>query len=351
MDLKYRMPPVDIGIEGTKRIHMEMPILEGGRAVRLGGAHSSSGTAREGALGVFGASGMDVPEAVETNQLAKQLAKGKPVGVNLMRPMRLFPEVAQALLADGISVLVVSASVTRDFFTWANEVGTPVIPVVSKLKAVKTVVRLGASAVTVEFESGGHQGEYPEGDPFLLVEEFIKEAEGIPVFLGGGIQTGADIYRAIQAGVAGVQMGSCMAQSIEVLEDGVSPVWQEMILSTTSRDDFVKIMSPVGMPFWARRSPMTDKYEAEGVFHGPNGPGCPRNCLAEGYCGYKKSGFTERFCIYTALEEGRKGNREFGTFTSNPEAHRIVGPMRIRDRFEQLAIEYNEAATAAESSV
>lgn len=343
--LGTKMQPAQIG-----EIVLEAPVIMGGMAVRIGGPHTAARVSSEGGLGVIGVSGMGAEEAAFSVKLAKTLSGGSPVGVNIMEPMNNFSDVVKQVLCAGVDVLIVSAGISRECFRWASACSpsVPVVPVVSSVKGAIIFEHLGASALVVEGVSGGHQAT--DRHSLDMVCEIVS-AVSIPVFLGGEIIDGYDIYQAMSLGATGVQMGSCFATAREIVsEDGVSSLWQEQFLSL-GPDDLVLIESPAGLPFRAdKRSPMVQQYLVFGVYHMPEGPRCPVKCLRN--CRYRGLGngsrpFTSHFCIYEALNRARNGDLIHGTITAGPRAWEIERSLSVYEIFEMLKEGYSRAASAA----
>ena len=83
----------------------------------------------------------------------------------------------------------------------------------------------------------------------------------IPVIAGGGIYTGEDIYRIMELGAEGVQMGTRFVTTEECDAD---PAFKQSYIEAR-REDIEIIQSPVGMPGRAIHNRFLDRVK-EGLF-------------------------------------------------------------------------------------
>ena len=75
-----KLPVLKIG-----NLIAEMPIIQGGMAIRLSTARLAAAVAKEGGIGLIAASGMAFDELRKEIRLARQLTNGKGViGINAM---------------------------------------------------------------------------------------------------------------------------------------------------------------------------------------------------------------------------------------------------------------------------
>ena len=120
-------------------------------------------------------------------------------------------------------------------------------------------------AVVVEGPlAGGHLGFKPEqlDDPAYVLEKLVPEViaavapfenrhgRPIPVIAAGGIYSGEDIYRFLEMGAAGVQLGTRFVATDECDAD----IEFKNLFVTAAVKDIVVIKSPVGMPGRAIRN-------------------------------------------------------------------------------------------------
>ena len=137
----------------------KLPIIQGGMAVRISTGRLAGAVAATGAIGIIGASGMAFDELKKEIQIARDLAAGGIVGINIMFAAREFWGIAQAAIQEKIDLIITGAGFSRDIFKLGLDNHTPILPIVSSARLAETSEKLGATAVVVEGkEAGGHLG-------------------------------------------------------------------------------------------------------------------------------------------------------------------------------------------------
>ncbi len=276
-----------------------VPIVQGGMGVGISLAGLASAVASEGGIGVISSAGLgviygsrpaDYREA-SIRGLKEELRKAREatrgiIGVNVMVAMSTFadmPEGARTKLAPIVSSARAAALLCRK---WFEE------------------YRYVPDAIVVEGpKAGGHLGykrEQIDDSHYsleTLVPEIVAEVSKfgaehdchIPVIAGGGIYTGEDIYRIMELGAEGVQMGTRFVTTNECDAD---PAFKQSYIDAR-REDIEIIESPVGMPGRALRSSFLDR-----VREGLKRPkACPFDCIKT--CDVTHS----PYCIMLALAE------------------------------------------------
>ncbi len=308
-----KLPALNIG-----NLLAEIPIIQGGMAIRLSTARLASAVANEGGIGLIAASGMSFDELRKEIRLARKLTGGKGViGINAMVAAREFLGLLHTAIDEGIDLIVAGAGFSRDMFALGKESGTPIVPIVSTAKLAKISQNLGAAAVVVEGkEAGGHLGtDVPMRE--LLPE--IKKAVSIPVIAAGGVINGKDIVDTMKLGADGVQMGSRFATSVE---SNGAPALKEFYLRMKP-EDVVLIDSPVGYPGRAVRNPFAAKSLA-GV--APKPTQCD-SCLKQ--C-------SRSFCIIRALTRAQQGDVDTGLVFTGERMHEIKEILPVKEIFARL---------------
>jgi NAD(P)H-dependent flavin oxidoreductase YrpB (nitropropane dioxygenase family) len=172
-------------------------------------------------------------------------------------------------------------------------------------------------------EAGGHIGDVGHPLPMLLAE--VKAATSLPVVAAGGVAEAA-LGWFLSAGAAGVQLAT---RFLACSDGDVHPVFKDMHLGKGD-EDVVLITSCVkGMKARAVRNAFTERLargeaippRSKAWYFGREGYAGRRKacieCLAEGVCRCRSSGFKESFCITDALLLAAvKGDRENGLFYS-----------------------------------
>lgn len=246
-----KLPELKIG-----NLVAQVPIIQGGMAVRLSTAPLAAAVANEGGIGIIAGTGMSIEELRGEIRKAKELSKGI-IGVNVLFAAREFANLVKTAIEERIDLVISGAGFSRDMFTWGKESGVPIIPIVSSSRLAKLAEKMGASAVVVEGkEAGGHLGT---DESMLEILPEVKAAVHIPVIAAGGVMDGKDIVEAFRLGADGVQMGTRFAASVE---SNASPEVKELYVKA-GRDDVVLVKSPVGLPGRGLKNEFSTKIQEE----------------------------------------------------------------------------------------
>ena len=162
-------------------LKIDIPIIQGGMAIRASMAKLAAAVANEGGIGVIAGTALSIDELKKEIKRAKDMIvnKGGALGVNIMYATTDFMDLVHASIEAGIDVIIFGAGFSRDIFEVAKGTGVKIIPVVSSLKLAKISQKLGADAIVVEGgNAGGHLGT--EKDSWDIVGE-IAENVSIPV--------------------------------------------------------------------------------------------------------------------------------------------------------------------------
>lgn len=316
------MPPLVIGSRTAR-----LPIVQGGMAVRISLAPLATAVARAGGVGIIAGSGLTPAELAAEVRSARAATDGV-IGVNIMVAVRIFKDLVHAAIAEGADLIVAGAGFSRDVFGWCKDAGVEMVPIVGSARVAKLSQKFGASAVIVEgVDAGGHLGTDRHVDD-LLPE--ILDAVDIPVIAAGGICTGADIKRMLDAGAAGVQMGS---RFVATTECSAAEAFKAMYVAATD-DDIVLTTSPVGLPGRAIRNPLTEKHAAGDYERIER---C-RACLKE--CG-------KEYCIIDALEKAQRGDVTTGLVFAGTSAARVHDVVPAAEVMDRLVAEWRAAEEGA----
>jgi nitronate monooxygenase len=257
---------------------------------------------------------------------ARREAPGGFVGVNLMAAIdkRDFARLAGVAIEERVSFIVQGAGISREIVRWCRDGGVPFAGIVSSGRLAAMYEKWGAEFLVAEGAgAGGHIGDVGHPLPTLLAE--VKAATALPVVAAGGVAESA-LGWFLAAGAAGVQLAT---RFLACSDGDVHPVFKAMHLGKGD-EDVVLITSCVkGMKARAVRNAFTDRLargeaippRSKAWYFGKEGYAGRRKacieCLAEGVCRCRSSGFKESFCITDALLLAAvKGDRENGLFYS-----------------------------------
>lgn len=163
------------------------------------------------------------------------------------------------------------------------------------------------------------------------VKETVKELEAkynvtIPIVAGGGVFTGEDIYKIMDLGIDGVQMGTRFVATEEC--DADDKFKQQYIDCT--EEDIVIIESPVGLPGRA----INNKF-LQSVSQGGKVPfSCPWKCLKT--CDYQNS----PYCIALALLNAQHGKLAEGFAFAGANAYLVDKITTVKELINTLVQEY-----------
>lgn len=314
-----KLPELRIG-----NLVANVPIIQGGMAIRLSTARLAAAVANEGGIGLIAISGMPYDEIRHEIRLARELSPNGIIGINAMVAAQDFKGIVTTALEEGIDLVVAGAGFSRDMFAWGKEYNTPIVPIVSSAKLAKISQTLGAAAVVVEgAEAGGHLGTNRSSR--VIVPE-VRAAVDIPVIGAGGILHGEDIAAMLRLGANGVQMGSRFAASVE---SNGSDELKKVYLRANKPEDFILVHSPVGLPGQAIRTPFSERTL---LGTAPKPETCD-HCLRK--CSHK-------YCIIRALTRAQQGDVETGLVFSGRRMQEIHEILTVKEIFEYLKREMEE---------
>lgn len=186
----------------------------------LAGAVSAAG-----GLGTVGMVGLTPAELRSGLRRARELAGGRPVAANLVVPFmkRAYLDVC---LAAKVPVVVLHAGFDRALVARLREGGCLVAQTVGTPDQARRAIADGATGLVVQgIEAGGHLvGVEPALDALARV---LRVAGDVPVLVAGGIATGADTRRALDAGADAVVAGT---RFLLTEESNAHPLYQQRVL-------------------------------------------------------------------------------------------------------------------------
>lgn len=297
-----KLPQLKIG-----NLIAKLPIVQGGMSIRISGGKLAGAVAATGAVGIIGASGLEHEELANEIKIARSIAKGGIIGINILYAASDFLGIVKTAIREKIDFITSGAGFSRDLFKIGKEANVPIVPIVSSGQLAKVAEKLGAAAIVAESkEAGGHLGTLEK-----TTEELLKEVKSvvksIPVIAAGGIADGYDIARMLNLGADGVQLATRFILSEEC---GAALPFKEVHAKTTNPDDVIIVKSPVGLPGRAIRTKLTEDME-KGIY--PPIESCD-NCLK--FC-------SKQYCIFDVLKKAQKGDIENGLIFTGESVTKI----------------------------
>jgi len=362
------MPELKIGTLTAK-----IPIIQGGMGVGISLSGLASAVADQGGIGVISSVGLstiynsDNTNYKEANAmlLREEIRKARQktpgiIGVNIMVALTDYQDLVKASIEEEADVLFLGAGLPLHFpkeYSGENlkNVKSKLVPIVSSARAAKLIFkyweknfdRLPDALVVEGPKAGGHLGFKAEqiNNPDYALENLIPDVietvrnytnfsrKEIPVIAAGGIYTGRDIYKFLNMGAAGVQMGT---RFVATHECDASDEFKEAYLKC-SEEDIKIIKSPVGLPGRAIRNVFLDE-----VSRGVRKPfKCPWKCLIT--CDFKNT----PYCIAKALTSARVGKMSEGFAFAGANAYRVDKIVSVKELFAALEMEYSGALSDA----
>lgn len=347
------------------------PIIQGGMGVRVSASGLASAVSNQGGLGVIAAVGTGEEwhdpsvKYVERSYLSfREMIQhtrektDRPFGVNIMCALTNYDDLVRAADEEEVDVIISGAGLPLKLPGLVKNPKSRLIPVVASGRAAKIICttwkrkfdRLPDAVIVEGSQAGGHLGYSMEqaGEKIdsleltlkevLEVVEKVQEKEDctIPVIAAGGVFDGKDIARYLQAGAAGVQMGTrfvCTHECDAALE------YKQAYINCT-KDDIAVIKSPLGLPLRVVRNDFVKR-----VTEGERVPfKCAYRCLAP--CDPKAS----TYCIAQALVNAYRGQMDEGFVTCGANAWRINEIVSVKELMDQLSAETIEALQPAHCS-
>jgi NAD(P)H-dependent flavin oxidoreductase YrpB (nitropropane dioxygenase family) len=186
------------------RLRLDVPVGQAGMGGGLAGSSLAAAVAKAGALGTIG---IATPRQlrISINQV-REHAPGRAIAVNLLMPFVRRHHVAVCVDAR-VDAVVLAFGEKRGLVEHFRDAGIFVFVMVGTQAEAHAAVAWGADGLIAQGrEAGGHLVGTMPALGFLPYA--LAAARGRPVFLAGGIATGADTCTALAAGASGVIAGT-----------------------------------------------------------------------------------------------------------------------------------------------
>jgi nitronate monooxygenase len=346
-------------------LSISMPVIQGGMGVGISLSGLASAVANEGGIGVISSAGLGLlykklsPDYLKASilglkeelRLAREKSKKGVIGVNVMVAMSNYADMVRTAIKEKADIIFSGAGLPLDMPSYLeSDSKTKLVPIVSSSRAAKLIIEKWKAnynylpdAIVVEGpKAGGHLGFKAEQifDEDYSIEKLIPQVvetvqayealyhKSIPVIAGGGIYTGEDMYRLMELGASGVQMGT---RFVTTEECDATDIFKQTYIRAEEKDIEI-IKSPVGMPGRAIFNNFLQM-----VKDGKKQPiRCPVHCIKT--CDISKS----PYCIMSALYNAFRGKMESGYAFCGSNAFRATKIERVRDIFNELKKDYQK---------
>lgn len=203
----------------TEMYEVPHPIIVGGM-MWFGTEVFISACARAGAMAFMTAKSYPDADAFKRGlERCLELADGHPFGVNFSisryRPNHIVAQGIDIAIDLGVRHFETAGSHPGDLIEKIHNVGGTVMHKSTQVRHAIKAARDGVDAlVLVGMEAGGHPGINPHPSHILL-SNLLKDID-IPVAMGGGIGTGAQIYGALAQGADAAVLATRFLPSTEM---------------------------------------------------------------------------------------------------------------------------------------
>ncbi len=206
--------------------------------------HLVSAISNAGGFGVI-ACGAMTAELLETEIAATKAMTDKPFGVNLITMHPLLMDLIAVCGKHGVSHVVLAGGLPpKGSLEAIKETGAKVICFAPALPLAKKFIKSGVDAIVIEgMEAGGHIGPVSTS---VLAQEILPEvADQVPVFVAGGIGTGAMMAAYLEMGASGVQLGTRFACATESI---AHPDFKKAFFRASARDAVASVQIDPRLP-------------------------------------------------------------------------------------------------------
>ncbi len=336
---------------------LSVPIVQGGMGIGISRSSLASAVSNAGGLGVI--SGVNIghdeldfeTNTVEANlrslkqhiRLAKDKAKDKIIGVNLMVAMNHYEAHAKAAIEAGVDIIISGAGLPLMLPKYVKGTNTMFAPIVSSQKGALVLLKsydkkhqMMPDLIVIEGpKAGGHLGFKATtlDDENMQLHHLIKDIKAaiqpyeekyqkrIPIVAGGGIVTSEEVKKCLNIGADGVQVAT---RFIATFECDADERFKKAIIDC-KEEDIIIVKSPVGMPGRAIKNKFSENYEKKRE----NITKCYR-CLIP--CHPKET----PYCISKALLNAVRGHTDEALLFCGANAYQVNQLESVQDVINDL---------------
>lgn len=376
------------------RGHKLLPVVQGGMGVGISAHRLAGNVAREGAVGTIASVELrrlhhdlmqknfkcrDHEVLMKDNlialdreiRMAREIAGPQGfIAVNVMKAVKHDKELVLQACKSGANAIVMGAGLPLDLpdlIEGYDDVA--LMPILSEIRGIRAVLkkwqRRGRlpDAIIIEHPkyAGGHLGSPRIEDisdskydfltvveeTFLLFEKMGIEKDSVPLIAAGGIHSKEQIQKLMNAGYAGVQIGTPFAVTIE----GDAHINFKQVLIQAKPEDIVTFISAAGLPARAVLTPWLERYmKREKKLRSradSRKSKCARNLECLKHCGLKDGNpDAGQFCIETQLAAAQRGDVKRGLFFRGTEALPFGEQIRSVHELLEWLVGNNQLAVA-----
>ena len=216
--------------KGKDFLGSDVPIIAGAMAW-ISDSSFVSAVSNAGAFGCLAAGNMDPARLKDEIRRTRDLTD-RPFAVNLITIAPNYREHLDIAVQSGVPFVVFGGSFPRKpEIRRAKENGAKVMAFAPTESLAEHLIQSGVDALILEgSEAGGHIGPVSLS---ILLQQVLFKVDRVPVFVAGGIATGAYMAHLLLMGAAGIQMGTYFVLTEEC---GVHPRFKEAFIRAQARD-------------------------------------------------------------------------------------------------------------------
>jgi len=215
---------------GKEFLGVNIPIIAGAMTW-ISDSRFVSAVSNAGAFGSLAAGNME-PSILDEEIKKVQRLTAKPFAVNLITIAPNYKEHLAVAVKNKVPFIVFAGSFPRQpEVKVAKESGAKVMSFASTESIAKRLIDTGVDALILEgSEAGGHVGHVSLG---ILLQQVLFKISDVPIFVAGGIATGAYIAHLLLMGASGVQLGTFFVMTEECR---AHPEFKKAFIRAKARD-------------------------------------------------------------------------------------------------------------------
>ncbi|NBK96494.1 MAG: nitronate monooxygenase [Clostridia bacterium] len=346
---------------------LDIPIIQGGMGVGVSLSSLAGNVMKQKGMGVISGAHPGYQKAgfrqdsVQANveaikeevQKARIISEGNGLlGVNIMVASQDYDVYVKAAVQAKVDAIISGAGLPLHLPSLVDDPSILLAPIVSSGKAMQLVLkawdrhyhRIPDFVVIEGSEAGGHLGFKKEAllddtcetltQILTAVQAQLKPYEqayqqAIPIFVAGGIFTGADIAKYLKLGASGVQMGT---RFIATHECDAHIAFKEAIIHC-KQEDIAIVQSPTGFPGRAIVNAFMKQVQKRGNISVSHCLDCLKPCKR----------IDIPYCISEALLQSVSGNVDKGLIFVGSNAYRVKEMTSVEALMKELIDDANRA--------
>ena len=198
--------------EGKNFLGVKIPMIAGAMTW-ISDSQFVSAVANAGAFGSLAAGNMK-PSLLDAEIKKIRELTEKPFAVNLITIAPNYKKHLSVVTKNRVPFIVFAGSFPRQpEVKIAKDSGAKVMSFASTKSIAKRLIDMGVDALILEgSEAGGHVGHVSLG---ILIQQVLFKIDEVPIFVAGGIASGAYIAHLLLMGASGVQLGTFFVMTEE----------------------------------------------------------------------------------------------------------------------------------------